>query len=234
MRWGTASIVAFVFMLGGGAIATAAREPGDPPTVDFFKRCNRDTRPCSDPLILASGDSFAGNVEVIGFNSQVGFCIEEDTINGKSASGVAACGGPAPPRDGKPATVRVYGGGRSGDGSTTELLGTTASEVAGVRLRYPRNGETTYEQPIFAHVDGDLATRVGVDQEFGAFYVTVHGCIRPNRMRIVAFDSAGAILGHTTFPDVGDVCRAPAPTGREPASEAFYSRDSLRLFHPGR
>lgn len=231
MRWGTAAIVALTIMFGGAALATAAGEPGGSPTIEL-KRCSHSIGPCTEPLVLASGDSFTGNVEVIGFSSDAGFCLEQDIFRGERFTGFATCGGHAAPGDGEPVAISVFGGGRTAVGSTTELLGVTGPDVAGARLRYRRNGETAYEQPVFGHVDSDLAARVGEDAEFGVFAVTVHGCIRSNRMRIVVFDSAGSILGHTSFPDVGDICSAAAPSGSH--TDVITGGGSMRFLHAER
>lgn len=215
MRWGKAWIVALAITFGGAASATAAGAPGEPPSTDI-ERCAPFLKPCSDPVILASGASLADEVEVIGFSSGAGFCIEQDTLRGKSFSGFASCGGHAVPHGGDPVAIRVFGAGRNEEGATTELLGVTGPDVAGVRLRYRHHGETAYEQPVFGRVETDLAARVGERAAFGVFDARIHGCVPAKHLRVVAFDSSGTILGHTSFPDVGEICDPPAHGASHP------------------
>lgn len=197
-------------------VAQAAGGVGDPPSLDL-PRCGRFLKPCTSPLILATGPGIRGPVEMIGFHSRLGFCLEVDASQPDGFTGTSVCGGTSkPPRD-EPVAVVLYGGEVSQTGRSTEVVGTARADVAGIRVRYRRHGKVRRARAIFGAVDTDLAARVGEDRAFGVFDAVVRGCVRASRIRVVAYDSEGRALGKDRFPEVGDPCDPGPPPPMKPS-----------------
>jgi hypothetical protein len=180
------------------AVAFGLPEPGDPPS-QHFNRCPKDMRPCTDPVVVAAGRTFAGPVEIIAFQSRFGLCLEIDERGGSGTG----CGGD-PPRD---ATVTPNGlGFSSGPPVQTSVEGFLDPSVSSVRARYFRDGRARKEDAIVAQVDGELLEAVHERRPFGVFFVAVRGCIRPQSFRLVAYDDLGRRLDRARLPRFGDLC----------------------------
>jgi hypothetical protein len=185
--------------LGGPPPSTPPAPPtdpapvGGPPTLDF-KRCDRLLRPCGDPVVIGSGQSGLGPVEVVAFTTRLGLCIDVDMTN---ASG-GGC-----PNDPPPSPVKVVGtagGFDSQNGAYTQLEGTTTPEVTEVQARFRRRGTWHTSEGLIARIEGELQSRLEQPSPFGFFVVTVPGCIEAERFHVTARAADGSVLERTRGP----------------------------------
>lgn len=229
MGWrGIAAATVVALGLSGG-VAYGAGQVGDPPT-DDWGLCDRSLRPCSDPLILASGEHFTGSVEVVGFHSRLGICLAVETLERNGISGYSSCGGPALPRKGRAIAIDALGQQNSKHVRSAQISGTLRPDVASVRIRYRRKGNPMGTKPVFNQIDGELLGRLKESKPFGVFEATMRGCVKPHRIRAIAFDAAGEPLGQDRWPFVG---RCPGPRTGVVTVQRADSRPGFSSVAPG-
>lgn len=206
-------VIATIAMSGSlSGWALASGEVGGPPSSNF-DRCFRILRPCTDPVVLATGEHLLGPVEVIAFGSARGLCLGADTFERNGASGFFGCGGEGAPPGGKAIALTGVGGSSSPKGpDATQILGTVRSDVAAVRIRYRRKGASKLADQVFNQIDGPLAERIGEDSPFGVFETTVRGCVEPKRFRVAAYSSDGEVLERLHLVRSSGFCDVPLPS----------------------
>jgi hypothetical protein len=221
-RVSQAGLVAVVFtFLSASAFADRA-VIGGPPTRDI-NRCDRLTRPCTDPVVIGIGHHFNGRTEIVAYHSRIGLCLDVDRPDVTQEM----CGGDLPPSG--PEAIRFAGfqwdkEGRDYSGS----LGWLRPDVASVVLRFRRDGHHERAQAMVTQVGGHLLAQIKESEPFGFFEATIRGCVPPNRMHVVAYDDTGEVLdreqprrlaarkcdpGSGGF-DIGPVGRAQPRSGR--------------------
>jgi hypothetical protein len=170
-------------------VADARSEIGGPPTLDL-KRCDRFVGPCSDPIVLGKAKHAVARVEIVGFQSRIGLCVEIDTI---PFGGSGSCPAGGVPSDGS--AVSIYGYSVSfGHKPFTQLVGQVRTDVARVRVTYRRNGELKRRRAGVAQVDGELLEAIREEEPFGVVEATLQGCVANKRLRFTAFDEEGDVL----------------------------------------
>jgi hypothetical protein len=189
-RLGIAAVL--VGVLAVAAVAKAAAEVGGPPTLDL-KRCDKEIRPCGDPVVIGVGRHFVGPVEIVAFQSRLGLCIEVDIIR---EGGSGSCPGGIHPPEGR----AISSGGAAvsfGRLRYTQVEGAVVPGAAAVRVRFRREGEIREARGVIAQVAGELQERLGEEEPFGVFEATVRGCVPVRRIRLAALDASGIVVGRT-------------------------------------
>lgn len=171
--------------------ALAGGQVGDPPSLGP-PSCDRYLRPCTDAIILASGEYGNTTVEIWGMGTRRGLCDGVDVSRKRSASRSYGCGGHGRPEKGLPLKIRSFQS-KGSDSGSTQIYGTVRSDVAGVTIRYRQDRTTKHSATIFNQVDKTLAARID-EKPFGVFEATVEGCVPPQRFRAVAFDAQGSVV----------------------------------------
>ncbi len=200
-----------VASLSAGAMAMAA--VGGEPTV-HFNRCDRDLRPCSDPIILGESEDFDGRAEFIGHSSSSGLCLWLDTIRARSASGYGWCGDSPLPPEGEAIWAGSYGTETFYGHRITKVDAALVPEVAAVEVTYRRNGLHKAKDAAVFQVDDGLLDAIDEPEPFGFAELPVRGCIPGRSFRMTAFDSDGDVLGVADrFPRLFDFCDKQAEPG---------------------
>jgi len=201
--------------------SAAALAPGDPPTFDF-PRCFREIRPCGDPIVLGETHNFTGRLEVVGMSSGIGPCVSFETIREGFAYGT--CGSKLRPRRNDVATID--GVGFSGPpGAYTQISGYLEDAVTRLEARWRRNGEPKQTGAGIVHVDAGGADAIGAETEFSAFELTIRGCIPVKRMRLLSFDSSGALMGRDRMKRVFNFCNFDADPVESSGPGARFAPD---------
>lgn len=177
-------------LLAASAGARTTRpQVGDPPS-DSRNRCTKPLRHCTDPVVIGVAHHFNGRVEIVAFHSNIGLCINVD----RRRSSYEQCGGGIPPRRRSPVAFAGYQW-QTGHRSYSGALGWLRPDVASMALSFRRKGEREHARVMVSQVSGDLLSEIREPKPFGFFESTVRGCVPPKHIRLIAYDSAGDVLG---------------------------------------
>jgi hypothetical protein len=179
--------------LAGAALAAgfadARSEIGGPPTLDL-KRCDR-FGPCSDPIVLGKAKHALGRVEMVGFQSRIGLCIEIDILR---LGGGGTCPAAPVPVDGSAISIERFALSLARPFRYTAASGSLRPDVARVRVAYRRNGELKRRRAGVAQVDGDVLEAVQEEEPFGVVEALLQGCVGNKPLRFTAFAEDGTVL----------------------------------------
>jgi hypothetical protein len=87
--------------------------------------------------------------------------------------------------------------GWSGPPSRSNVYGVLAANVARVEVIFHHRGQhkRVVRKPTTAFVSGELMTELHQTEPFGAYAMTLPGCVPPRGIRAVAFDAQGRRVG---------------------------------------
>lgn len=195
--------VAIWTCLATAGVAFAAPVGGEP-TLQF-DRCDRFIAPCGDPVVVGKARFYDGRYEWVAMDVADGICFYTEVINRFSGSGSGGCGPKVRPPGGKPLGAGWHGPG-SGPGAhgpkATHIGGPARLGVARIRLTVRKGGERRRYRGTIIRVDGDLLEKIGEQQPFAYWGRSIAGCVPSKRIRVRAYDSAGALLGAERPPQV--------------------------------
>jgi hypothetical protein len=195
-RAGVAVLIFAIFGLAG-IPAAFGQEPapgtiGGPPTHgEFYEDPKGPLKPRSEAVVIGTGHTVTGRVELIAFDSKIGLCLAVDQFRLGLSGG---CGG-----DAEPATQPVF---ISGSGFTqlqrdkfSDVTGSISPDVASLEVTAKHELGIRHPRAILGQADAAIAARVNQDVPFGFFFAAVKGCVPAQKFRAVAFNAAGERLG---------------------------------------
>jgi hypothetical protein len=193
-------VVCFAALAGARATEARSAEPrcsvGGPPTIE--ERPSLLQKPSGPQLVIACGSSIEGQFEIVAYTGvKHSLC----TVYLGSAVRGAECGGALYEsrlaRDGFLVTSTDWTSGRGPGRSYTAMRGWVRPDVARVEVRYHRrNGKPLARvDATTAQVNGELLGALDQTAPFGRFAVVLPGCIVPQDLRVLAFDSEGRMIG---------------------------------------
>jgi hypothetical protein len=164
---------------------------GGPPTWRY-SHVVPPVRRLSPVVILACGHRLAGPYEIVSLDTSAGLYIY---AAGPSFSEGQAIRNPQLP--GFPEPTITVSGGWGGPPARTRTYGVLAGNVARVAVIFHHRGQhrRLVRTPTMAHVTGELLTRLHQTEPFGAYAITLPGCVPPKGIRAVAFDARGRRVG---------------------------------------
>jgi hypothetical protein len=163
---------------------------GGPPAWQFW-RIPPGVKRLSPTLIIACGRRFLGlPYEIVAVDTDQGLWVYTDSGPlGFSGGTTVLPGAPFGP-------VGVLQG-WGAPPPRTRLYGTLGGNVARVEVIFHHRSrhERVMRTPTVALVSGELMTRLHQTEPFGAFAMTLPGCVPPKGVRAVAFDAEGRRIG---------------------------------------
>jgi len=186
------------------SVGLGGQQAGDPPSLPWIG-CDRDIKPCGDPLVIEAGRLDEGRYETVGMDSRLGLCLGITIINRGSGGSLASCGGAGVPEDGKAVAASAYGWESGRSGSITQAVVRTRADVSGLRIRYRSGGRAHVASAPVAPVNGELLAGLGQPDPFGVATAILRGCTQ-SRLLITAYGKGGS-LGHLRLPSLGRPCR---------------------------
>ena len=184
-----------------GAVAQAAASTAAPEPLPSCQVGGAAPAPTKTPeTLLACGEGDHIPFEVVGTNTSEGFCTGL-TTSGRTMSVTARglCKTPGL------SWAKVIGGEISLDGIGwvhdgrgsvhSNLSGELAADVTEVQIRVRRKGHLRVTSAAVGQVSGELLASLGQTEPFGVYGAVLPGCIEPRRVRVVALDAEGRIVG---------------------------------------
>lgn len=198
MRMRLAVLLATTMVLTvGSSNPASAAEDGEPSASSGAPYCDSYLRPCGERVVLDSRQLFNGSFELSAFDSRLGLCLYSDH---GGQGGFQTCNDNTPPPEGKPINVLGWATSRGSRGRYSEVLGALRSDVASVQMHYRRHGDVRERPAWVTPLTGEIQQQLRLDRPAGVFVLTVKGCVRPQRFRVVAFDADGRQLGSARSP----------------------------------
>ncbi len=163
---------------------------GGPPAW-YFWRIPPGIKRLSPIVTIACGRRLLGRpYEIVAVDTSEGLWVYADS-------------GPLGFSEGQPALPETPFGaidvqsGWSGPPSRTYLYGVLGASVAGVEVIFHHRGQhkRVARTPTTALVSGELLTELHQTEPFGAYLLTISGCVPPKGVRALAFDSQGRQVG---------------------------------------
>ncbi len=170
---------------------------GAPERVSYPSSLIFQPKPLQPPHVIACGMSLVGPFEIVAYTS-----VEHKwlcTLFLGEPFGNSDCEPPNPPFPDGAGEIRMYQDGwASGNGSSyTYLSGNVGTGVSRIEIRYHRYKKKPISRvsATVGQVKGVLLTSLHQTVPFGRFAAVLPGCAVPQGMRLVAFDSDGAVIG---------------------------------------
>lgn len=187
-----------VFAAGLLGTAVASAEVGDPPSNEY-KRCDRYSAPCGEPIIVAEGRQYGGPREVVGIRRNLGACLSFERPDIRFGSVVFPCDERVDPRPREPLRVELIVSASAAEGKWTEVGGVLRPGVARVQAVFRRGRKLRRKDAITNQLDRDLSRAIGFERRVGVFDLGVAGHpLRPGphrRFRLRTFDADGQLVG---------------------------------------
>lgn len=199
------SIVAYVLFVLLLAAPTAPARPASTPTLPptHFPR-GYGVRRLGPPILIAAANNFLGRVELVGFPSSAGLCVEVDHIPQRSRAG--GC-------DFTPSSMRAmiapvaWGFTRSpGTPGITELIGRIGPKVISVRVEYQLQG--VWHRAVV--LSGRITQPPDGDQRHGWFAADMRGCLEGTHVRLRALGEHHNFIGSARGMSQHAACREGA------------------------
>lgn len=191
----TASVVCAVALT---AVTSAGAEVGNPPTNDY-KRCDRYSNPCGDPVIVAEGRQYGGPREVVGMSRNLGACLSFERPDKPFGLLTFPCDERVDPRPKEPLRVELILSVNAPEGKWTEVGGVLHPGVARVQAVFRRGRRLRRKDAITSQLDRELSRAIGFERRVGVFDLGVAGHpLRPGRhrrFRLKTYDADGQLLG---------------------------------------
>ena len=162
--------VAAVVLLAVGSVGavSAGASIGGPPANDLV-RCDRYSKPCGKPFVVAEGTQYGGAFEIVGMTSRLGSCLSFERP-GDVFSVDTPCDEDVSPRPKRPLRVELLSlSGGIGEPWITEIGGVLRPDVARVRIVFRRGTELRRKDAISNQLDIDLARAIGFKRRVGVF-----------------------------------------------------------------
>jgi len=190
-------VVLLVYAVGGASasppISGTREHPckvGGPPAW-YFWRIPPGVKKLSPITTIACGRRLLGlPYEIVAVDTSKGLWVYADSGPLHFSEGLSfASGVPLGP-------VYVQRG-WSAPPSRTHLSGVIGADVTRVEVVFHHRGQRkrVVRTPTTALVTGDLLAELDQSEPFGAFALTISGCVPPKGVRVVAFDAQGLRLG---------------------------------------
>ena len=196
---GTVLVVLFLFAAASASVSASSPMPGTRvhpckvggPPAWYFWRIPPGVKRLSPIVTIACGRRLLGlPYELVAVDTSQGLWVYADSGPVGFSEGLSISpGAPFGP-------VNVLSG-WSGPPSRSHLFGVLGAEVARVQVIFHHRGrhKRVVRTPTTALVSGDLLTELHQTEPFGAYVLTISGCVPPRGVRVVAFDSQGLRLG---------------------------------------
>ncbi len=183
----------------GGAFAApkgneARCEVGGAPAWHFM-RVPPGVKQLSPAITIACGSRLAGAFEIVAFDTSEGLWVYADSGPIGYSEGQPVLDPALSELSGVTITA-AFGWGAPP--SRSHLFGVLSANVARVELIFHHRGQhrRLVRTPTLARVDdGKLLADLHQTEPFGAYAITLPGCVPPKGIRVVAFDSQGHRLG---------------------------------------
>lgn len=198
MRLRLALLLATTMVLTVSSLNSAsAADDGERSASSDAPYCDPYLRPCGEHVNLDSRQLFNGPFEFSAFDSRLGLCLYSD--HGRQG-GFQTCNENTPPAEGKPISIQGWATSHGSRGRYSEVLGALRSDVASVQMHYRRHGNVRERPAWVTPLTGEVQQQLRLDSPAGVFVRTVKGCVRPQRIRVAAFDAHGRQLGSARSP----------------------------------
>lgn len=196
------SIMAYVLFVLLLAAPTALARPDPTPTLPPTQfPSGYGVSRLGPPTLIAAANNFLGRVELVGFHSSAGLCVEVDHIPQRSRAG--GCDFIS---SSMRATVVPVAWGFTrppGTPGITELIGRTGPQVTSVRVEYQLHG-------VWHHaiaLSGRLTQGTDGDQQHGWFAADMRGCLEGTHVRLRALGAHHNIIGSARGMSQHAACR---------------------------
>ncbi|HEY0392637.1 MAG TPA: hypothetical protein VGC63_13100 [Solirubrobacterales bacterium] len=188
-------LVAGVTAIGSASAVSRSGEHhckvGGPPAWRYL-HVVRPVKRLSSVVTIACGNRLAGPFEIVALDTSEGLFIYAD---GPSFSEGAVI------RDPQlmdfPEPVVTVSSGWGGPPARSRAYGVLAANVASVEVIFHHRGEhrRVSRTPTTAYVTGAILAELHQTEPFGAYAMTLPGCVPPKGIRVVAFDAQGRRVG---------------------------------------
>lgn len=165
-------------------------EVGGPPAW-YFWRIPPGVKRLSPILTLACGRQLLGQpYEIVAVDTSRGLWVYADSGPLNFSEGQSVLPGALS------AAITVQSG-WSGPPSRSHLYGVLGGNVARVEVIFHHRGQhqRVVRTPTTALVSGELLSELHQTEPFGAYALTIPGCVPPKGVRVVAFDAQGQRVG---------------------------------------
>jgi hypothetical protein len=201
IKRGLAAAVFIVCLLSAASTSVEASPPiagtrehpckvGGPPAW-FFWRNPSGVKRLSPIVTIACGQRLLGQpYEIVAVDTSEGLWVYADSGPLGFSEGQLVLPGA------QPGAITVQSG-WSGPPSRSYLHGVLGKNVARVEVIFHHKGQhkRVVRTPTTALVTGELLAELHQTEPFGAYAMTVPGCLPPKGIRVVAFDTQGRQVG---------------------------------------
>lgn len=197
MLAGVIALFAGVTATGTASIRSGSDEGrckvGEPPAWHFM-RVPPGVKQLSPAVTIACGRRLAGPFEIVALDTSEGLWVYEDSGPIGYSEGQAIPESAVREFSETPITVGL---GWGAPPARSHVFGVLSTRVARVELIFHHRGShrRLVRKPTMAQVDGELLTVLHQTEPFGAYGITLPGCVPPKGVRVVAFDSQGHRVG---------------------------------------
>lgn len=170
-------------------------EVGGPPAW-YYSRTPPGVQRLSPTVTLACGRRLVGKpYEIVAVDTSEGLWVYADS----GPLGYSEGQGARPNDPFAPITVQR---GWSAPPSRTHIFGVLQADVASVEVVFHHRGQRkrVSRTPTTALVSGDLLTELHQTEPFGAYALTIPGCVHPRGIRVIAFNAEGRRIGSARPP----------------------------------
>ena len=198
-RWAVGGVIALIFLSATASASVSSPMPGTRehrcevggPPAWYFPRHPPGVKRLSPILTVACGRRLLNEpYEIVAVDTNEGLWVYADSgplgfSEGQSGFTSAPFG---------PVSVQS---GWSAPPSQTRLFGVLGANVARVEVIFHHKGQRdrVVRTPTTALVSGELLTELNQTEPFGAYALTISGCVPPKSIRAVAFDAQGGRIG---------------------------------------
>jgi hypothetical protein len=194
---GVAVVVVTTALAGASGVLA---EVGGKPANDI-KRCDRYSRPCGPPVVVAEGFHAGAKREVVGMTSRLGTCLSFERV-GDLFSIDYPCDEDASPAPREAirlelvSTVTMIGPGPDERSHEFEVAGVLRRDVAAVAGRFRRADGSAVRPALTGEVPPDLAREIGFERPVGVFDFVIRQYPRhAGTLHLTARNAAGEIVG---------------------------------------
>jgi hypothetical protein len=166
---------------------------GGAPTLDVL-RGTGPAAPTTDPIVVGVGRAYNGRIELVAYDSKLGLCFSIDRPRLGVAAGTCPGHDELVPQGG----IRVELTGASTSrprGGYSEIAGVAMPTASSIQVFGRRRGRTRRGPAILATPSSELLDHLNQNDPFTLFAGTMRNCVESKRMRVIARDTYGALVG---------------------------------------
>lgn len=195
-----AFVLLFFLLAGSAAAGSASTAPGNRqhscqvggPPAWHYSRLGPGVKRLSPVVTIACGHRLAGPYEIVAADTDDGLLVYAEGATFGEGQNIRDPELPDFPE--QDVTVLTGWGGPPARSHVSGVLG---AEVARVEVIFYHRGQRRrlIRTPVTAHVTGALLSELHQTEPFGAYAITLPGCVPPKGLRVVAFDASGGEIG---------------------------------------